>query len=97
MSRRKVRPIGRAIPYTIPGHVIGGSEPKSWKVSKQAEKRARLARNRKSTRPQGTGPTMDARFASECHWCGKPVSRGERIAAVRVGSRTRWIHEGCAA
>jgi hypothetical protein len=94
MSRTRVRPIGQAITYTIPGHVIGGSEPKA---SKQAEQTARVAQNRKSKKPRATGRTVVACFDSECYWCGRRVAKGELIAPVKVSPGTRWIHRGCAA
>jgi hypothetical protein len=83
--------------YTVPGHVIGGSEPRSWKVTVEAKKQARISQNQRSPRPKATGRTIDARFESDCYWCGKPMRKGERITLVELAYRSRWIQRDCAA
>ena len=89
--------MGQMIPYSVPGHVIGGSEPKSWKASKQAAGKARVAPTQRSPRPKALGRTIKAIYDSRCHWCAKLVRRGELISMVRIDRDKRWIHRSCAA
>lgn len=95
-KRKKARPISKGVPYTIPGHVIGGREPTSWKVTKESEKAERLVRQRPLARPRASGPTIEAKFESECYWCGEPIAKGAKITSVEIQHRRRWIHERCA-
>ena len=69
---KRVRPIGHMVNYTIPGHVIGGSEPRSWKAKREAEAQARFAQNRNSSRPPAADPTISAKYAGRWHWCRRP-------------------------
>ena len=99
MARRRARGMGSWIPYRVPGHVIGGSEPKSWKASKDAEKRARLRENLKKPNPPAQGNPIKARFDGECPWCGGPVKKGTKISPVHLSesSKTSWVHSTCSA
>jgi ribonuclease HI len=48
--------------------------------------------------PSATMPrTISARYPSTCTACGGAVAEGEQISSVPAGSRSRWVHERCAA
>lgn len=96
MSRRRgARPVGRGVPYSVPGHVIGGSEPKSWRVSRQAKRAWRLAANKRAGKPVSSGAAISAKRQSNCYWCGELIKPGQTISPAKVSGRTRWLHAGC--
>lgn len=98
MSRRRgARPVSRGVPYSVPGHVIGGSEPRSWRVSRQARKAWRLAANKKAPKPARSGASIRARRRSKCYWCGESVEPGQMISPIKASGRTRWVHADCTA
>ena len=93
MSRRRAaRPLSRAVEYTHPGHVIGGSEPKSWDTAQRIRRAAKL---RGVPKPRRTGAPMNAAKASNCPYCGLRVKKGAKIAPAVVDGRNRWLHLAC--
>ena len=97
MARRPVKGMGSFVHYSVPGHVIGGSEPGSWKASKRAKKQARIQANKGKTRPIATGGEISAKRTSECPWCGRPIAKRARIVPVRLtrANRKSWVHTEC--
>jgi hypothetical protein len=97
MARKAARPLAKAIQYTVPGHVIGGSEPRSWKVSQDGRTAIRVAANKRRGKQPAVGPARKATFASECFWCGRTIKVGATVAPIKVSSssRQRWVHTAC--
>ena len=83
------------IQYSVPGHVIGGSEPDSWETARNARKEYRVAYHEEQPLPKRSGPIVNSRFDAECWWCGKAIRTGEPIALVEFKAENRWLHQRC--
>ena len=91
-KRLRVRPISKGILYTFPGHVIGGSEPRSWEFAKGIRRSAQL---RGAKKPARLGLPMRARKKSFCGYCGGKIAKGQPIAAADLEGKRRWLHQTC--
>jgi hypothetical protein len=77
---KKARPTSKGVQYSVPGHVVGGSEPESWKVARKAR----------------LGDAIGAKYPATCSWCGQRIRQGDQVVPVFLGGRKRWVHMRCA-
>ena len=91
-GRSRVRPVSKGILYTFPGHIIGGSERRSWKFARGIRRSAQL---RGVKRPADLGLPMTAWRKSSCGYCGGKIAKGQLIAAADLEGKRLWLHQVC--
>jgi hypothetical protein len=93
VARKRVRPLGKAIPYLGRNWVIGGTEPKSFNqaVAEQASYRGSPVQ----PKPYRISQPFSAKFEA-CNYCGRAIAAGEKISRAKLkGGRPRSVHFGC--